>query len=121
MDEFDDTGATFMSDRRKTRPRMSLGGIATMLGVAVGVSTLFVMLWQGARWTTNIDSKLDQALRQGVVIAQMQSDLLVLKTNFENSQHEAERVIQWLQSLARRIDGRSDPPPAGIPRVGNAQ
>lgn len=99
-----------LPERRQGWPRTSLGSLTNTIGIAVGLATLFGMFWQGARWATDIDAKLDQAIRQGVVISQMQNDLLVLKTKFENAQAQAERVVEWLQSLSQRVENRNAQP-----------
>lgn len=94
------------------RPRISLGGIYTMLAVTVSVLTLFGVLWQSARYFADISWKLDMALAQGATISKIQNDLLVLETKFDGSQAEAERVVRWLQTLAREVDGRLALPPS---------
>lgn len=94
------------------RPRVSLGGIYTMLAVTVSVLTLFGVLWQSARYFADISWKLDMALAQGATISKIQNDLLVLETKFDGSQAQAERVARWLQNLSRQIDGHSALPPS---------
>jgi len=100
-----------MPDRRQGWSRTSRGSLANTIGIAVGPVTLFGMFWQGARWASNMESKLDQALSQGIVLSQVQKDLYILQMKFDNSQEQAAKVVDWLRSLSERVDGRPGPDP----------